>query len=76
MAQETAAQHHGGEIRLQHQRLAQGFHHDHGLDTAGAEAAIVFGERQPKQALSASLPQSVLLQPPFSAMYFLRASKS
>ena len=55
MAQEAAADHDGGEIRLQHQRLAERFHHDHGLDRAGAEAAIVFGERQAEQALLGEL---------------------
>src|SRR5262249_41358146 len=40
---------------LQHQRLAERLHHDHGLDRAGAEAAIVFGERQAQQALLGKL---------------------
>ncbi len=54
-AQEAAADHHGCQIRLQHQRLAQRLHHDHGLDRAGAEAAVVFGERKPEQALFGEL---------------------
>ena len=54
-AQEAAADHDGGEIRLQHQRLAQRLHHDHGLDRAGAEAAVVFRERQAEQALLGEL---------------------
>ena len=49
-AQQPAAEHHGGEIRLQHQRAAERLHHDHGLDRAAAEPAIVFGEGQPEQA--------------------------
>ena len=60
MAQEAAAEHHGGQIRLQHQRLAQRFHHDHGFDAAGAEAAIVFGERQAEQALLGELAPDAL----------------
>ena len=55
VAQEAAADHDGGEIRLQHQRLAERLHHDHGLDAAGAEAAIVFRERQAEQALFGEL---------------------
>ena len=51
MAQETAADHHGGKIGLQHQRLAERFHHDHGFDAAGAEPAIGFRKRQAEQAL-------------------------
>ena len=43
------------QIRLQHQRLAERLHHDHGLDRAGAEAAVVFGERQAEQALLGEL---------------------
>ena len=55
MAQEAAADHDGREIRLQQQRLAQRLHHDHGLDRAGAEAAVVFRERQAEQALLGEL---------------------
>ena len=54
-AQEAAADHHGWQIGLQHQRLAERLHHDHGFDRAGAEAAVVFGERQPEQALFGEL---------------------
>ena len=46
MAQETAADHDRRQIRLQHQRLAERFHHDHGFDRAGAEAAVGFREGQ------------------------------
>ena len=55
MAQEAAADHDGRQIRLQHQRLAERFHHDHGFDRAGAEAAIGFRERQAQQALLGEL---------------------
>src|SRR6478672_10099245 len=55
MAQEAAAEHDGRKIRLQHQRLAERLHHDHGLDPAGAEAAIFFRKRQPEQALFGEL---------------------
>ena len=54
-AQEAAADHDGRQIRLQHQRLAHRLHHDHGLDRAGAEAAVVFRERQAEQALLGEL---------------------
>ena len=54
-SQEAAADHHGGQIRLQQQRLAQRLHHDHGLDRAGAEAAVVFRERQAEQPLFGEL---------------------
>ena len=50
-AQEAAADHDGCEIGLQHQRLAHRLHHNHGLDRAGAEAAVLFRERQAEQAL-------------------------
>ncbi len=55
MAQEAAGDHHGGQIRLEHQRAAHRLHHDHGLDPAGAEAAIVFGKGQAEQALLGEL---------------------
>src|SRR5262249_44880745 len=37
------------------QRLAERLHHDHGLDRAGAEAAVVFGEGKTEQALLGEL---------------------
>ena len=55
MAQKAATDHDSCEIRLQHQRAAQRLHHDHGLDRAGAKAAIGFRERQPQQALLGEL---------------------
>src|SRR5260221_3214026 len=55
VAQEAAANHDRGQIRLQHQRLAERFHHDHGLDRAGAEAAVVFGKGKAEQALLGEL---------------------
>src|SRR3954452_3314158 len=55
MAQEAAADHDGCEIRLEHQRLAERFHHDHGLDAAAAEAAIGLREGQTEQALLGEL---------------------
>ena len=55
MAQKAAGDHDRCQIRLQHQRLADRFHHDHGFDRAGAEAAVVFRERQAEQALLGEL---------------------
>ena len=55
MTQEAAADHDGCEIRLEHQRLAERFHHDHGFDRAGAEAAVGFRERKTEQALLGEL---------------------
>ena len=55
MAEKTAADHDGGQIRLEHQRLAERFHHDYGLDAAAAEAAVLFGEGKTKQALLGEL---------------------
>jgi hypothetical protein len=55
VAQEAAADHDRGQIRLEHQRLAERFHHDHGLDTAAAEAAIGLREGQAEQALLGKL---------------------
>ena len=55
VAQEAAADHHRRQIRLQHQRLAERLHHDHGFDRAGAEAAIGFREGKPEQALLGEL---------------------
>ncbi len=55
MAEEAAADHDGGEIRLQHQRLAERLHHDHGLDAAGAEAAIGLRKGQAEQTLLGEL---------------------
>ncbi len=55
VAQEAAGDHHRRQIRLQHQRLAERLHHDHGFDRAGAEAAIGFREGQSEQALLGQL---------------------
>jgi hypothetical protein len=38
-----------------YQRLAERFHHDHGLDRTGAEAAVGLGEGQTQQALLGEL---------------------
>ncbi len=38
------------EIGLDHERLAERFHHGHHVDRAAAEAAVLRGERQPEQA--------------------------
>ncbi len=54
-AQEAAAEDNRGDIGLHDQRLAERFHHDHGFDRAGAEAAIVFRKRQAEQALLGEL---------------------
>ena len=50
MAQEAAAEDHGGEIGLERERAAERLHDDHGLDRAAAEAAMLLGEGQPEQA--------------------------
>src|SRR5712691_8251936 len=42
--------HEGGEVRLDQQRLAEGFHHAHQVHCAAAEAAVVGRERQPGEA--------------------------
>ena len=55
MAQEAAGDDDGGQIWLQHQRLAHRLHHDRGLDRAGAEAAVFFRERKAEQALFGKL---------------------
>ena len=55
MTQEAAGDHDRRQIRLQHQRLAQRFHDDHRLDSAGAEAAVGFREGQAEQALLGEL---------------------
>src|SRR6185369_4407117 len=68
MAQEAAADHDGGEIRLQHQRLAERFHHNHGLDRAGAKAAVGFRKRQAQQALLGELAPDGLAP---AALFFL-----
>ena len=51
VAQEAAADHHRREIRLKHQRTAERFHHDHGLDRPATETAVFFRERQAEQPL-------------------------
>ena len=76
MAQEAAAEHDGREIGLQHQRPAERLHHDHGLDRAGAEAAIGFRERQAEQALFGELAPDGFAPAVLLRLYFLRASKS
>ena len=57
MAQHAAAQHDGGEIRLDGQRPAEGLGDDHGLGEALAEPAVLFGERHGEQ------PQVCILLP-------------
>src|SRR3954470_1444609 len=71
MAQEAAADHDGGEIWLQHQRLAERLHHDHGLDRAGAKAAIGFRERQAQQALLGELAPDGLTPAAFFLLILL-----
>src|SRR6516162_10769363 len=55
MAQEAAADDNRRKIRLQHQRLAERLHHDHGLDRASAEATVVFRKGKAEQALLGEL---------------------
>ena len=55
MAQEAAADHDGREIGLEHQRLAERFHHDGGLAAAAAEAAVFLGKGKTEQALLGEL---------------------
>ena len=45
-----AAQHHRRQVRLQDQRAAERLHHQHDLDRAAAEPAVLLGERQAEQA--------------------------
>ena len=49
-ADRRTGQHHCGDVRFDHQRAAELFHDQHGLDRSAAEAAILFSERQPEQA--------------------------
>ena len=51
--QERAAEHDGLKVGLERQRPAELLHHDHRLDRAAAEAAVVFGEGRAEQAQSA-----------------------
>ena len=71
VAQEAAADHDRREIRLQHQRLAERLHHDHGFDRAGAEAAIGFRERQSEQALLGELAPDGLAPAALLLLVFL-----
>ena len=48
--QRGAAQHDRRQIRLQRQHAAERLHHQHDLDRAAAEPAILLGERQAQQA--------------------------
>ncbi len=50
MLQERAAQDDGLKVGLERQRLAELFHHDHGLDRAAPEAAIDFSEGRAEKA--------------------------
>jgi hypothetical protein len=47
--QQTAAQHHGGEIGFKRQRPPDRLHHNHGLDRPAAQSAVLLGKRQPEQ---------------------------
>ena len=51
MAEETAADHHRGQVWFKNERAAERFHHERGFHRACAKAAIVFRERQAQQAL-------------------------
>ncbi len=57
--QQSACQHHGGEIRLERERTADLLHHDHGFDRPAADAAMLFGKRQAEQAKLGVLPPEV-----------------
>ena len=48
--QQSAGEHHGGEIRLKRQSAAQCLHHDHGLNRPAGRPAILLVERQTEQA--------------------------
>src|SRR6516162_2254229 len=61
MAQKTAAEHYGGEIRFKRQGPAERFHCDHRLDRATGRAAVTLGEGQPQQ------PELGVLRPQFAA---------
>jgi hypothetical protein len=50
VAQHPAGQDHAGKKRLQDQRLSECLHHDHGLGSAAADAAVFLGKRQSQQA--------------------------
>ena len=56
-AQRGAGQHDRREIRLQRQRPAERLHHQHDLDAAAAEPAMLLGKRQAEQ------PQLGILRP-------------
>ena len=55
VTQETATDHHCGQVGFEDQRTAERFHHDRGFHRARAEAAVVFRERQTQQALLCQL---------------------
>ena len=76
MAQEAAAEHDRREIRLDHQRLAHRLHDDHGLDRAGAEAAVGFRERQAEQALLGEFVPDRVAPAALLRAVFLARSKS
>src|SRR5215469_968713 len=61
VAQETAAEHHGSEIRFERQGLAERFHRDHRLDRPAGGAAVTLGEGQPQQ------PELGILRPQLAA---------
>ena len=45
----AAGQHHGRQVRLDHQRAAERLHHDHRVHAAAAEAAELLGDRHAQQ---------------------------
>src|SRR5215831_18080072 len=61
VAQETAAEHHGSEIRFERQGPAERFHRNHRLDRPAGGAAVTLGEGQPQQ------PELGVLRPQFVA---------
>ena len=71
VAQKAAGDHDGRQVGLQHHRLAERLHHDHGLDRAGAKAAIGFRERQAQQALLGELAPDGLAPAALLLLIFL-----
>src|SRR5215472_2428678 len=64
VAQETAAEHDGSEIRFERQGSAERFHRNHRLDRPAGGAAVTLGEGQPQQ------PELGVLRPQLAAPAF------
>ncbi len=76
MAQEAAGDDDGREIGLDTSALPSASITIMVSTAPAPKPPSVSAKGRPSRPCSASLPQSALLQPPFSFMYFLRASKS